>query len=151
MTKLGCSLEEAFGETWKRQEHFTEIPVQNFNHVIKDPYGSFGTDEAFMPSEPNQFDINYGDWGAEIIGKLGNRLSVLESKLIDSQTGASKNTEKDNHHPIVEKGNVKEKFVGTLLQTLCEYVQTQEMENILLFVLITLFMANVFELFSKKI
>lgn len=149
--KIGCSLTEAFGEEWTQPQRFTEVPVQTFQNIIKDPYGSYASEEAFQPSDPDQFNINYGAYGPEI-GALGNRMSAMENQLIQlSSANAMTGGEKVKTPEITTTENFKgkivsEAFVDSLLKNFCEYVQTQEMENILLFILIVLFISNLLEL-----
>jgi len=153
--KIGCSLDEAFGTSWKQAIKFTEVPVQTFQNIIKDPYSSYGSGEAFEASDPNQFDIDYGWYGPEL-GAMSNRVSALEDKLVQIH-GA------DNQPPLEEAskdiirtsavteqidtfGGDPESYISSLVTMFCEYVQTQEMENILLFILVVLFISNLMEL-----
>ena len=151
--RLGCSLDDAFGTSWKQSERFTEVPVQTFQNIIKDPYSSYGSGEAFEASEPNQFDIDYGWYGPEL-GEMSSRMSALENKLVQINSGDNQpppEAPKDNRTMDVTKkidtfGGDPESYISSLVTMFCEYVQTQEMENILLFILVVLFISNLMEL-----
>ena len=160
--KLGCSLQEAFGETWESKQKFGLAPMEAFH--IRDPYGPYGNQSAF--GDVSRFSKNNtsatgasgGSWDAQSpwapqwgeIPQIITRLETIEKNIKDKSEAEQRvkiipqpEIEKETFVPTQQR---KEKF--SIMTGLCDYFNSGTIENILLFVMIFIFVNNAMEILS---
>lgn len=159
--KLGCSLQEAFGETWQSSKKFGIAPMEAFQ--IRDPYGPYGNASAF--GDVSQFSsdnvaaggrTSVDTWDAQSpwspqwgeIPKIMDRIESIEKDI--KQKALTEQSLKIVAPPAAPvetfTGNKKESF--TIMKGLCDYFNSGTVENILLFVMIFVFINNLMEIFT---
>ena len=146
--KLGCSLVEAFGETWETGHKFGRAPLESFQ--IRDPYGPYGDPGAF---ETPGWESSGDPWEPQYI-HLDRDVKKLKNEIRQIQAQVSDRLPEKPEKPVkpVEKFTTQaDSTAPVLFQVLCSYFNTGAVENILLFVMIFMFVNNLLELLNSSV
>jgi len=158
---------EAFGENWNinnSDQHCeeTDVPWSELQiSQVRDPYATYGDKTLFKepewnsqdPFEPVYQNVSVKDFNIALTS-LHNRLDKLDKpdKLDNTKAGPSSTDQTNGSISASER--VSEPFSNSLAQRnlfldlVCEYFNSPNVENILLFVMIILFMSNLIEICS---
>ncbi|MBP02863.1 MAG: hypothetical protein CMM25_08650 [Rhodospirillaceae bacterium] len=121
--QLGCSLKEAFGESWNSGPQYFQAPPERFR--VMDPYST--------NTKPQKETFNQPQPRADFA-----RIKALEAKVeeLTQQT--------------ISKGNTENfALFGTLSDAMCDPDVSERMDNLVRFALIAILAANVLDLLSN--
>ena len=124
MSKLGCSLNEAFGESWKAGPQYYQTSPERFR-VNVDPYSN----NVFDNFANEDFIQERGE-----IEKDDERIRLLEAK-VESMTKAAN---------VIQR----EKPVDTLSSFSIDSSTAERIDNVVRFALISILIANFLDLLS---
>ena len=135
MSKLGCSLKEAYGESWKAGPKYYQAPPSAFQTV--DPYGPNPRSEQFTNDtndQKNSFQIQ------EKMQELENLVNKIKQNTARINTNEARTTHftNESHNDIATE----------LYNTLCSPVMKDRIDCLIKFVLCSLLVANMLELLS---
>jgi len=125
MSKLGCSLKEAFGESWAAGPKYYQTLPQNFR--TSDPYSTniFKGSEEDVPREPEEF--------TQKSTEDDERIKLLEAKV------------EEMSKPVMPVNNVE-----PFTQFLDNARTGERLDNVVRFALVSILVSNFIDLMSSS-
>ena len=123
MSKLGCSLKEAFGESWSSGPQYFQAPPERFR--VMDPYST--------NTKPQKETFSQAQERAE-----NTRIRALEAKVAELTQNS------------FSKGNTEHfELFGALSDAMCRPDVSERMECLVRFALVAILIANLLDLLSN--
>ena len=135
MSKLGCSLKEAYGESWTAGPKYYQAPPSAFQTI--DPYGPNPRTEQFTNNANDQNNSSQIQQKMDELEELVNKIkqNTAHAKSHNRQVT---NFTNESHNDIASE----------LYNMLCSPVMKDRIDCLIKFVLCSLLVANMLELLS---
>uniref|UniRef100_A0A6C0FC85 Uncharacterized protein n=1 Tax=viral metagenome TaxID=1070528 RepID=A0A6C0FC85_9ZZZZ len=135
MSKLGCSLKEAYGTSWTAGPKYYQAPPSAFQTI--DPYGPNPRSEQFTNNTNNQINPPQIQQKMEELEELLNKIRK-NTALTKEHNNQVTNFTNESHNDIASE----------LYNMLCSPVMKDRIDCLIKFVLCSLLVANMLELLS---